>query len=47
MQGSVDIVKKIIVKDFKFLAVVRGKDAFLTFSCHLERGEGVTQILQK
>ena len=40
MQGSVDIVKTIIVKDFKFLVVVRGKDGLLDLpGGHLESGE--------
>jgi len=32
MQSSMDIVKTIIVKDFKFLVVVRGKDGLLDAS---------------
>jgi hypothetical protein len=46
MQGSVDIVKTIIVKDFKFLVVVRGKDGLLDLpGGKLEGGEGVCQGL--
>ena len=46
MQGSVDIVKTIIVKDFTFLVVVRGKDGLPDLpGGRLERGEGITQGL--
>jgi len=48
MQGSVDIVKTIIVKNFKFLVVVRGKDGLLDLpGGKLEKGEGVEQGLAR
>ena len=46
MQGSVVIVKAIILKYFKFLVLVRRKDGLLDLSGgHLERGEDAFQGL--
>jgi 8-oxo-dGTP pyrophosphatase MutT (NUDIX family) len=46
MRGWVSIVKVIIVKDFKFLVVVRGKDGLLDLpGGHLDKSEGVCQGL--
>ena len=46
MQGSVVIVKAIILKYFRFLVLVRRKDGLLDLpGGHLERGEGVRQGL--
>ena len=46
MQGSVDIVKAIIVNCFKFLVLVRRNDGLLDLpGGKLERGEGVGQGL--
>jgi 8-oxo-dGTP pyrophosphatase MutT (NUDIX family) len=46
MQGWVSIVKAIIVKDFKFLVLVRSKDGRLDLpGGNLKKGEGVCQAL--
>ena len=46
MQSSVGIVKAIIVKDFKFLVLIRSKDGLLDLpGGKLEKGEGVCQGL--